>query len=287
MEILPADTMGTELQKRGLPTGVCPESFNISHPEIICGIHNDYFEAGSDIVETNSFGGTRSRLAFHKLADEVTTFSRTAAELARSVCPAGKYVAGSIGPTGDLIEPLGTRTLKEAYDLFAEQAEALAEGGVDLFFIETMMATEEAVTAIRAAKERTGLPIVATMTFEMGRTGARTQWGVDIPTMVKQFTDAGADVIGSNCGRGFDEMITVVESLRVLTTLPIVAQANAGMPEWIDGKAHYLETPEVLKPKAERLISIGINVIGGCCGTGPDHIRSIRPLVETANRSRK
>ena len=281
--LLSDGAMGTELLKRGLPSGGCPEAYNISHPDIIRSIHGDYFDAGSDIVETNSFGGTRPRLATHDLQDRVTTFSRAAAELARSVCPPGKYVAGSIGPTGDILEPLGTRTEQEAYDIFAEQAEALAEGGVDLFFVETMMALEEAEVAIRAVKETTDLPVVATMTFEVGRAGVRTQWGVDVPSMVTRLSAVGADVLGSNCGRGFDEMIEVVEVMRALTSLPVIAQANAGMPEWKDGVAIYRETPDTVAPKAERLLQLGINILGGCCGTGPAHIRQMRPLVDAVN----
>jgi len=281
--LLSDGAMGTELQKRGMPRGECPEAFNISHPDTIRAIHRDYYEAGSDIVETNTFGGTRSRLATHDLQDQVFVYSRDAAELARSVCPPGNYVAGSIGPSGEILAPFGTTTEQEAYDIFAEQAEALAEGGVDVFFVETMMALEESEVAIKAAKEKTGLPVVATMTFEVGRAGVRTQWGVDVPSMVERLSSAGADVLGSNCGRGFDEMIEVVEEMRGLTSLPIIAQANAGMPVWKDEAAIYEETPEAVAPKAERLLNLGINILGGCCGTGPAHIRQMRPLVDAKN----
>lgn len=272
--------MGTELQKRGMPTGVCPEEYNVSHPDLVQGIYADYYNAGSDIVETNTFGGNRSRLALHSFENRVGEFCRKSAELAREVCPEGRFVAGSIGPTGDILEPLGTRTIQEAYDFFAEQAEALAEGGADVIFVETMMAAEEAEIAIKAVKEKTVLPVVSTMTFELGKAGLRTMWGVDVPTAVQRLTDAGADVIGSNCGKGFEEMIAIVKEMRPLTAKPIIAQPNAGIPEWEEGKSVYKETPEMVKPMAEALLQQGVNILGGCCGTGPEHIRMMRKLVD-------
>jgi 5-methyltetrahydrofolate--homocysteine methyltransferase len=272
--------MGTELQKRGMPTGVCPEEYNLSHPDLVQGIYADYYGAGSDIIETNTFGGNRSRLALHSFEDRVTEFCRRSAELAKEVCPAGRFVAGSMGPTGDIIEPLGPRTVQEAYDFFAEQAEALAQGGVDVIFVETMMAAEEAEIAIKAVKEKTNLPVVSTMTFEMGKSGLRTMWGVDVSTAVQRLTDAGADVIGANCGKGFEEMTEIVKEMRPITTKPIIAQPNAGIPDWVDGKSVYKETPEIIKPKAERLMNQGVNILGGCCGTSPDHIRMMRGVVD-------
>ncbi len=276
--------MGTELQKRNLPSGACPEEFNVSHPDEVRSIYAGYYAAGSDLVETNSFGGHRSRLAMHGFEHRVAEFGRKAAELACAVRPAGKFVAGSMGPTGDILEPLGPRTADEAYDIFAELALALAEGGVDVFFVETMMALEEAEVAVRAAKEKTGLPVVSTMTFEKGKAGLRTMWGVDIASAVQRLTDAGADALGANCGKGFDEMIEIVHEMRPLTSLPIVAQANAGIPEWDDGRSVYRETPDVMAPKAQRIVDAGVNIIGGCCGTGPSHIHKIRELVDAHAR---
>ncbi len=272
--------MGTELQKRGLPTGACPEEFNISNPDVVRSIHRDYFNAGSDIVETNSFGCNRARLKLHGYEDRVKEFCIAAANIARSVCPPGKFVAGSVGPTGELIEPLGTLSEKDTYNFFAEQAKVLEEGGVDVIYIETMMAIEEAVLAVKASKENTSLPVVASMTFELGNAGLRTMWGIDVKTSVEKYTEAGADVIGANCGKGFDEMIAIVKELRPLTSKPIIAQANAGIPEWIHGMSVYTETPEVIAPKAEELIIAGANIIGGCCGTGPDHIKKIRKILD-------
>jgi 5-methyltetrahydrofolate--homocysteine methyltransferase len=278
--LLSDGAMGTELQARGMPTGVCPEELNVSQPTLIQAIYRDYYAAGSDLVETNTFGANRSRLAMHGMEGRVAEFCRQSAKLACAVRPEGRLVAGSMGPTGDLLEPLGERTAAEAFDIFAEAAEALEEGGVDVIFIETMMAAEEAEIAVRAAKEHTALPVSATMTFEKGKAGLRTMWGVDVETAVRRLTEAGADVLGANCGRGFDEMVEIVRTMRPLTDKPILAQANAGIPEWVDGVSVYRETPETILPDVRVLIQEGVTVLGGCCGTTPEHIRSMRRAVD-------
>lgn len=283
--LLSDGAMGTELQKK-LSTGYCAEELNVSKPEIIKAIHKSYFDAGSDIVETNSFGSNRSRLKMHGYSHCVKEFSIAAARNAKAVCPVGKFVAGSIGPIGEILEPLGELTLDEACDIFAEQAEALAEGGVDILFVETMMAIEEAEIAVKAAKERTNLPVSATMTFESGNAGLRTMWGVDVPTAVSRLTEAGADIIGANCGRGFEDMIAIITQMRIITSKPLLAQANAGMPELVNGKNVYKETPEIIAPKVESLIKTGANIIGGCCGTGPEHIRKMREILEKVGGQR-
>lgn len=272
--------LGTELQNRGLPPGHCPEEFTLTHPEIVQQIHREYFEAGSDIVTTNSFGGNRFRLREFGFESQVTEICKRAVQLARQVRPSGKYIAGSIGPTGQILEPLGTTPIAEVQNTFREQVDALAEEGVDIFFIETMMAIEEAELAVMAAKERTGLPVAATMTFELGPKGFRTMWGVDIATAIQRLTDAGADIVGANCGKGFDEMVHIVKEMRALTTKPILAQPNAGLPHWGEGKAEYSETPESIIPKVQEILHNGANIVGGCCGTRPGHIRTIRQVVE-------
>jgi len=279
--------MGTELQKRGMPTAVCPEELNVSRPALLQEIYHDYYEAGSDIVETNTFGANRSRLTLHGMEGRVKEFCQRSAELACKVRPPNRFVAGSMGPTGDLLDPLGARTVSEAYEIFAEAAEGLARGGVDVIFVETMMAIEEAEIAVRASKERTGLPVSATMTFEKGKAGLRTMWGVDVPTAVQRLTESGADILGANCGRGFDEMVEIVGAMRPLTEKPILAQANAGIPEWVDGASVYRETPETILPHVEALLASGVTILGGCCGTGPEHIRAIRHAVDGFLASRQ
>lgn len=272
--------MGTELQRRGLKVGDCPEEYNLTHPEIIQAIHKDYLNAGSDIVETNTFGANRLRLKFYGLEDKVREINSAAVNNAKLVCPKNLFIAGSVGPLGELLEPLGNISENFAYEVFAEQAKILEEAGVDILFIETMMAIEEAVLAVRAAKENTFLPVSASMTFELGKTGLRTPWGVDIQTAVNELANAGADIIGSNCGKGFDEMIQVINEMSRLTNKAIVAQSNAGIPELVDGNLIYVETPEMIAPKVHELLKFGVNIIGGCCGTNPTHIKKMREILD-------
>ena len=280
-DILVSDgATGTELQKRGLVAGMCPEEFNITHPEIVEGIHRAYLAAGAEILTTNSFGGNRIRLKHYGFESRVRELNKRSAEIARSVAGDRAYIAGSMGPTGEILVPLGQTSKAEVRDAFREQARTLAEGGVDFILIETMMAIEEAEAAVDAAKNSTGLTVAATMSFEVGPRGIRTMWGVDIPTAVQRLTDAGADIFGSNCGRGFDEMVQIVREMRPLTTKPIIAQPNAGMPQWINGEAVYPESAETIRPKVESLLRLGANIVGGCCGTTPDHIRSIRETLD-------
>ncbi len=268
--------MGTELQRRGLQVGDCPEEYNLSHPYIIQSIHKDYFEAGSDIVETNTFGANRLRLKFFGLENQVREINLAAVDNAKAVKPSTRFIAGSIGPLGEILEPLGTISEDLAYEVFYEQAKALQEGGVDVIFIETMMSIEEAVIAVKSVKENCSLPIAASMTFELGKSGIRTPWGVTVQTAVNELTKAGADIIGSNCGNGFDEMLNVITEMRALTNMPILAQSNAGIPQLIEGKLVYSETPELIAPKVVEFLRLGVNIIGGCCGTQPDHIKIFR-----------
>jgi len=276
--------MGTEVRGRSNAEVPCPEALNLEAPALVQGIYRDYLAAGADIIETNTFGGNRFRLAQHGLEGKVQEINRRAVELAREIVPDDRYIAGSIGPTGDMLAPFGTLQEQDAFDAFAEQAEALAAAGADVLFIETMMALEEIEIAIAAAKEKTGLPVVATMTFELGKAGLRTMWGVEVPQMVQRLGKSAADVIGSNCGRGFDEMVEVIREMRPLTEKPIIAQSNAGIPVTEGGRSVYKETPEVIAPKAQALLELGVNILGGCCGTTPEHIRKMRELVDAHNR---
>ena len=258
----------------------CPERLVLESPEIVASAHAAFYEAGSDMVETNTFGGTRARLKLHGLDDRAAEISRRAAEIARSVCPDGSYVIGSIGPTGEILEPFGDAEPEELEEIFIEQATALAEGGVDAIVVETMMDAQEARIAVEAAKSVTGLPVIGTMTFATSPAGVKTRWGVDPETAVKTLEGAGADVIGSNCGNGFDEMLTVIEEMKVHASRPLIAQANAGSPVMKDGVLQYLETPAEIGPKAGKLLSLGLGILGGCCGTRPEHISVMRSLID-------
>lgn len=270
--------MGTELQKNGLARISCPEECNFTHPGVVQIIHMNYFNAGSDIVQTNTFGANLYRLGRCGLSKKVAEINKFAAELARIVCPEGRFVFGSIGPTGGLIEPYGNFTYTEVSVAFREQAKALADGGVDAICVETMSDLREVRAAINAAKE-TGLPVIATMTFEKADSRFRA-WGADIPTVVEKLTEFGADIIGTNCGQGFNEVVAVIEEMRPLTSKPIIAQPNAGIPAVENDVPIYPQTPEEIKSSVELLLKGGVNILGGCCGTGPAHIKIMRQLID-------
>ena len=273
-EILVSDgATGTYLQANGLEPGGCPEEFNHSHGEVVQQMAANYFEAGSDMVETNSFGGSRYMLKKYDFGDRVEEWNRLGAEHARSAAPAGRFVLGSIGPTGEFLEPNGEVTEEEMYEVFAEQARGLASGGVDAFCIETMSDIGEISLAIRAAKE-TGLPVFATMTFNKGPRGYFTMMGITPAGAAEQLTAAGADVVGSNCGIAIEQMIEIITDMRRATDKPMITHVNAGIPRIEDGDIVYPHTPEYMASLVPRLVAAGANIIGGCCGTGPDHIRA-------------
>ena len=269
----------TYLQTKGLEPGGCPEEFNVSHPEVVRGMAKVYFDAGSDMVLTNSFGGNRFMLKKYGYGDRVDEFNRLAAEHARSQAPPGRYVVGSVGPTGELLEPLGEVTEDEMLEGFGEQMSALAEGGADAILIETKFAIEEASAAIRAARESTSLPVMATMTFDKGPRGFFTMMGVTPQQAAAGLSEAGADVVGVNCGNGIDAMVELAVEMREATDGYLIVHSNAGIPAIERGVIVYPETPEFMAERFKALADMGINIIGGCCGTNPDHIRSLAKAV--------
>ena len=270
---------GTYLQSQGLEPGGCPEEFNASHPEVVKGMAAAYFDAGSDMVLTNSFGGNRFMLKKYGYGDKVREFNRLAAEHARSVAPPGGYVVGSVGPTGEFLEPLGEVGEAEMLDAFVEQIKALEEGGADGIVMETMTALEEATLAIRAAKENTNLTVMATMTFDKGPRGYYTMMGVTPERAVAELQKAEADVIGANCGNGIENMLDIARQIRQATDGYLLIHSNAGIPEIRKGQIVYSETPEWMAERFKLLAQLGINIIGGCCGTTPDHVRALVKAV--------
>ncbi len=272
---------GTYLQENGLEPGGCPEEFNSDHPEVVRGMARAYFEAGSDIVETNSFGGSRYMLAKYGHGDRVRELNCRAAELARDAAPPGKFVLGSMGPTGEILEEKGgTADAEEMYEVFCEQAAGLAAGGVDAVCVETMSdVSGEMTLAIRAVKDTTGLPVVATLCYDRGPRGLFTMMGDTPESTAVPLTEAGADVVGSNCGIAIGDMIEVIGAMRRSTDLPILTHVNAGIPRIEAGEIVYPDTPDFMAEQMQRVIEAGATIIGGCCGTGPDHVRAFALLL--------
>lgn len=270
---------GTFLQQHGLEPGGCPEEFNASRPEVVREMTRQYFEAGSDMALTNSFGGSVFMQRKYGYGERVAEFNRFAAEHARSQAPDGCFVVGSVGPTGEFLEPLGPVTEIEMYDAFAEQVKALEEGGADAVVMETMTAIEEAALAVRAARENTSLVVMATMVFDKGPRGFFTMMGVTPERAVHAMTDAGAHVVGSNCGNGIDNMVEIARRMRAETDGFLLIHSNAGIPAMRDGQIIYPESPEYMAERFRELADIGVNIVGGCCGTGPDHIRALAAAV--------
>lgn len=275
-EILISDgATGTYLQSHGLEPGGCPEELNHSLPEVVKGMAREYFEAGSDLVLTNSFGGNRFMLEKYGYGERVSEFNFLAARHARSQTPPGHHVIGSIGPTGEFLEPLGEVSQEEMPDAFVEQVIALEQGGADAVVIETMTAVEESALAIKAAKDNTSLVVIATMVFDRGPRGFFTMMGVTPTRAVKELEQAGADITGINCGNGIGAMIELAAEMRQATDGYLLVHSNAGIPKLQGGEIVYPESPEFMAGHFKVLAEMGINIIGGCCGTGPDHIRAL------------
>lgn len=287
-EVLVFDgAMGTMLFAAGLAPGSCPELWNAERPEVLQGVHRAYLEAGSDLVETNSFGGTRLKLKAYGLEERCRELNEKAARLARAACPAGRYVAGSMGPTGhlpDTFEPLGDTPAELFYESFREQALALAEGGVDLFAVETMMIPDEAVLAVKAAKEATGLPVMCSMTFQFNQAKGidRTMWGTSPADAAERLVAAGADLVGCNCGDGGPGRVpAILSEMRGVVSIPLLAYPNAGIPKIVGDKTIYDLTPEAMAATFPAILDAGARIVGACCGSTPAHIRAIAQFIRT------
>ena len=267
--------MGTMLMAAGLKAGESPELWNIEKPSLVAEIHRQYYEAGSDAVHTNTFGGNAVKLADRGLAEKTEKINVEAARLAREACPAGKFVAGDIGPTGKLLKPLGDLAIEEAEEAFFRQAQALVKGGVDLISIETMFSLQEALAALRAAKKLGAVTVIAALTFNRTKKGFFTMMGEGVRQAVSAFEEAGADVIASNCSLGSSDMIDLTKELRAATRRPVLVQPNAGKPETQMGVTSYRQTPAEFAQDGKEIRNSGADMIGGCCGTNPEFIRSL------------
>jgi methionine synthase I (cobalamin-dependent) len=265
--------IGTQLQQRGLPLGACPDAWNLTEPKKVEEVARCYVEAGSRVILTNTFGANRFVLARHGLAEKVAEVNRAGVEISRRAAGLHAMVFASVGPSG-LMLMMGQVSEDELKAAFAEQVQAIAEAGADGIAIETMSDVAEAALATAAA-HATGLPVVACMTFDSGAKRDRTMMGVTPEQAAEQLTAAGADVIGSNCGHGIADMIEICRRLHAATDCPIWTKANAGLPEMIDGRTVYRQTPAEFAAYVPRLLEAGASFIGGCCGTTPEFIRAV------------
>lgn len=272
--------MGTQLILRGIKPGETSETWILSRPDDVSAIHKDYFDAGADIVITNTLGGTPLKLSHFGLADRAAEINRKAAELARSVCPDGRFVAGDIGPTGKLLKPYGDADENDLFENFKLQAGALAEGGVNLFIIETMIDLKEAELALKAALT-TGLPVFACVTFDKKKRGYFTTMGNKPEDVVKSLIDLGATAVGANCTLRIGDMVDLIKELSAVSTIPVIAEPNAGSPELEDGKPKYMDGPKEFAARVPDLISAGATIVGGCCGTTPETIREMREIIDS------
>ena len=276
--VLGDGAMGTMLHRAGLTIGA-PEQWNVKQPDAVLAIHRGYVEAGSDFISTNTFGGTRNRLKLDELQDQVAELNEVGARLARQAA-GERLVAGSMGPTGELMEPLGLLTPDGARESFTEQARALKAGGVDFALIETMSALEEVQAAVEGARAA-GLPAVVTMSFD---TNFRTMMGVKPVAALAAIAGWGVGVVGANCGNGPAEIERIMTEMSAAPHegVALMAKSNAGMPRWKDDRITYGGTPEVMGDYARRMIGLGVRVIGGCCGTTPEHIAAMRGAIDAS-----
>ncbi len=270
--------MGTLLYAKGIFINRSYDELNLSQPDLIRGIHHDYLQAGAEIIETNTFGGNSFRLARHSLADKVRDINRAGVRIAREAAKSfDVWVAGSVGPLGTRIEPLGKTSFQEARDAFREQIEVLVEGGVDLLILETFGYLEEIHQAMLAARDvSASLPLVAQVTIDED---GNCLDGSDPQTFVPKLAEWGADVIGCNCSVGPVAMLDAMEKVRAATSLPLAAQPNAGIPRSVDGRNIYLCSPEYMASYARKFVAAGVRLVGGCCGTTPDHIRVMKSAL--------
>jgi 5-methyltetrahydrofolate--homocysteine methyltransferase len=274
--------MGTMLQERGLKPGQAPEELNLTMPEVVAGVHREYLAAGADIIVTNTFGGNRAKLSHYGLEGRLTEINAKGVEIALEAAGAGAYVAASLGPTGRFLEPVGDMSFDEAAAMFREQADAVITAGADIITLETFLDIKEIRAAIIAIREISPtIPVIAMLTFD---DNGRSVLGTPPEAAAITLEAAGANVVGSNCGLGVDGIYEVLQAMRKVTSLPLISQANAGLPVLIEGRTVFPGTPGEMTAYHDRMVELGVRVIGGCCGTTPAHIRAMAEALNGKNR---
>ena len=281
-EVLVADgAMGTMLMARGLTPGACPEARALDRPELLEEVSALFAAAGADLVQANTFGASPLKLALYGLDGRAAEINARAVEAARKGAAGRALVYGSVGPSGRLLEPYGDASEEAVLASFAVQARALADSGVDAIVVETMTDATEAALAVRAAKDAApAVPVVATMTFDRTPRGFFTIMGVTVERACRVLEAAGADAVGSNCGNGSDAMVEIAAEFRRHSAKPVAIQSNAGLPRTTAAGLVYPESPGYMADRVRTLIGLGVTIVGGCCGTGPEHVRAFREAVD-------
>src|SRR5918998_1311691 len=272
--------MGSMLYTKGVYINRSYDELNLTAPDLVRSVHEEYVRAGAEVIETNTFGATHHKLQQYGLEKQLREINAAAARLARDAADGRAYVAGAIGPLGLRIEPYGPTSFDEAKEMFRAQAEALLEGGVDLFVLETFSDISEIRQALRAVRELSDLPVIAQMTI-LG--DGNTSYGTTPEVFTSRLDEWGADVIGLNCGVGPADVLTAIERMRTVTNKKLSAQPNAGLPRDVQGRQFYMCSPEYMAKYAKRLIQAGVKFIGGCCGTSPAHIKLISDAVRAVS----
>ncbi len=268
--------MGTMLFAAGLVDGEAPEPWNWEKPEVVTAVYRAYYEAGSDVVQTNTFGGSPIKMSEVGLAERAYEANYLAAKALCEVCPEGRYVAGDVGPTGKFMQPMGEYTREEFDASFEAQIHGLVDGGVDLISIETMYSLQEALSALGAVKRISDRPVIVGMTFDRNPRGFFTLMGETVPTCLQALKDHGADIVGSNCTHGSPVFVDLAKVIRDSTDLPVIVQPNRGKPALEKETMVYKQTAEEFAADARRIADAGVNILGGCCGTTPEFIAALR-----------
>ena len=274
--------MGTMLQKYGLRSGECSEGWNISHPQVVQKIHQEYIKAGADVILTNTFGANRIKLSSFDRENNILKINEIAVNIAKRAInkeissEKRIFIAGSVGPTGKILEPYGDLKVSEAYKNYKEQAVILEKAGIDLIILETFYDLEEIRAALKAVKENTDLMVIASMTFDKN---LKTIYGVDPERAVIVLENEGADGVGANCGTGPEVLYKVLKIMKKASKTYLMVEPNAGMPELVKDKVVYPTSPEVMADYTEKFVKLGLNLIGGCCGTTPLHIKAMSAKI--------